>query len=109
MGLEPELALAIDPLVPTEPLIDSLRALRKVFSDLPVSFSTEGVSGAERRLRAKAASLAFVCKGWLSPRYYGGESAATMTRSTLARTWKPRLQARAPWRRRCQSKRQSLR
>ena len=59
MGLEPSLALAIDPLVPTEPLIDSLRALRDTFPDLPVSFSTEGVSGAERRLRDGSASLAF--------------------------------------------------
>ena len=30
-GLEPELALAIDPLVPTAPLIDSLRALNEAF------------------------------------------------------------------------------
>lgn len=59
LGLEPVLALAIDPLVPTEPLIDSLRALQKTFPDLPVSFSTEGVSGAERRLRDGSASLAF--------------------------------------------------
>ena len=59
MGLEPALALAIDPLVPTEPLIESLRALQETFPDLPVSFSTEGVSGAERRLRDGSASLAF--------------------------------------------------
>ncbi|WP_158816316.1 LysR family transcriptional regulator [Methylocapsa sp. S129] len=59
MGLEPTLALAIDPLVPTEPLIDSLRALQDTFPNLPVSFSTEGVSGAERRLRDGSASLAF--------------------------------------------------
>ena len=58
-GLEPALALAIDPLVPTEPLIESLRALQRRFPDLPVSFSTEGVSGAERRLRDGSASLAF--------------------------------------------------
>ena len=45
--------------MPTAPLIDSLRALRQAFPDLPVSFSTEGVGGAERRLRADAASLAF--------------------------------------------------
>jgi DNA-binding transcriptional LysR family regulator len=59
MGLEPALALAIDPLVPTAPLIDSLRALQDTFPDLPVSFSTEGVGGAERRLRERSASLAF--------------------------------------------------
>ncbi len=58
-GLEPVLTLAIDPLVPTGPLIDSLRALGAMFPDLTVSFSTEGLRGAERRLRAGAASLAF--------------------------------------------------
>ena len=58
-GLEAALALAIDPLVPTAPLINSLRALQETFPDLPVSFSTEGVSGAERRLRDGSASLAF--------------------------------------------------
>lgn len=58
-GLEPSLSLAIDPLVPTAPLIDSLRALQETFPDLPVSFSTEGVNGAERRLRDGSASLAF--------------------------------------------------
>lgn len=59
IGLEPALALALDPLVPTEPLIDSLRALRDSFPDLPVSFSTEGIGGAARRLREGSASLAF--------------------------------------------------
>ena len=41
-GVEPELTIAIDPLVPTAPLIDSLRALSERFPDLPVHFSTEG-------------------------------------------------------------------
>jgi len=58
-GLEPALTLAIDALVPTAPLIDSLRALRGAFPDLPVSFSTEGLGDAERRLRDRSASLAF--------------------------------------------------
>lgn len=57
-GLEPELALAIDPLVPSEPLIDSLRALHKVHPNLPISFSTEGLGGALRRLRSSDVSLA---------------------------------------------------
>ena len=57
-GVEPELALAIDPLVPTAPLIESLRALRATFPHLPVSFSTEGLGGAERRLRRGEAALA---------------------------------------------------
>ncbi|HEY1394542.1 LysR family transcriptional regulator [Roseateles sp.] len=57
-GVEPELALAIDPLVPTAPLIDSLHALRERFPDLPVSFSTEGLGGSLRRLRSGSAALA---------------------------------------------------
>jgi DNA-binding transcriptional LysR family regulator len=57
-GIEPELAVAIDPLVPTAAFIDSLHALRAAFPSLPVSFSTEGLGGAERRLRRGDASLA---------------------------------------------------
>ena len=56
-GLEPELVIAIDPLVPTAPLIDALRALGSAFPDLPVSFSTEGLGGALRRLRSGPAAL----------------------------------------------------
>lgn len=58
-GLEPELAVAIDPLVPTDVFIDSLHALRAEFPHLPVTFSTEGLRGAERRLRLGDAALAF--------------------------------------------------
>lgn len=57
-GVEPELAIAIDPLVPTDAFIDSLHALRAEFSCLSVSFSTEGLGGAERRLRRGEAALA---------------------------------------------------
>lgn len=57
-GLEPELALAIDPLVPTEPLIASIRALNDTFPNLMVSFSTEGLGGSLRRLRRREAALA---------------------------------------------------
>ncbi|NHZ65232.1 LysR family transcriptional regulator [Massilia genomosp. 1] len=56
-GLEPELVIAIDPLVPSAPLIDSLRALGERFPDLPVSFSTEGLGGSLRRLRSDSAAL----------------------------------------------------
>lgn len=56
-GLEAELTLAIDPLVPTEPLIASLREFRATFPDLPVSFWTEGVGGAERRVMDGTAAL----------------------------------------------------
>lgn len=58
-GIEPELAIAIDPLVPTAAFIDSLHALRIAFPYLPLSFSTEGLGGAERRLRRGDAALAF--------------------------------------------------
>lgn len=58
-GVEPELAVAIDPLVPTSALIDSLHALRSKFPLLSVSFSTEGLGGSERRLRRDEAALAF--------------------------------------------------
>lgn len=57
-GLEPELTLAIDPLVPTEPLIESIRALNDMFPDLMVTFSTEGLGGSLRRLRSQQAALA---------------------------------------------------
>ncbi|MEO1302949.1 MAG: LysR family transcriptional regulator [Myxococcota bacterium] len=56
-GVEAELTVAIDPLVPSEPLIDSLRRLKDNFSDLPVSFSTEGLGGSMRRLRDGSAAL----------------------------------------------------
>ncbi len=56
-GFEPELAIAIDPLVPTAPLIDTLRALVREFPHLPVTFSTEGLGGSLRRLRAETAAL----------------------------------------------------
>lgn len=57
-GLEPELALAIDPMVPSAPLIESLRVLHDTWPQLPISFSTEGLGGALRRLRRKQAALA---------------------------------------------------
>ena len=56
-GLEPELVLAIDPLVPTGPLIESLHTLRDQFPDLPVNFSTEGLGGSLRRLRNGSAAI----------------------------------------------------
>ncbi|WP_394791122.1 LysR family transcriptional regulator [Rhodoferax sp.] len=57
-GVEPELKLAIDPPIPSEPLIESIRALNSSFPDLPVTFSTEGFGGSLRRLRSKTADLA---------------------------------------------------
>ncbi|MEL6964519.1 MAG: LysR family transcriptional regulator [Pseudomonadota bacterium] len=60
VGVEAELTLAIDPLVPSAPLVDGLRALREAFPNLPVTFSTEGLGGSLRRLLSDDASLA-VC------------------------------------------------
>lgn len=56
-GWETELPLAIDPLIPTQPLIASLRALRETYMDVPVTFRNEGLGGAERRLREGGATL----------------------------------------------------
>ncbi|MEE4010436.1 LysR family transcriptional regulator [Roseibium sp. FZY0029] len=57
-GLEPVLTLAIDPMVPSEPLIQSLRTLHDEWPQLPISFSTEELGGALRRLRSNEAALA---------------------------------------------------
>ncbi len=56
-GLEAGLVIAIDPLVPTAPLIQSLSALSQTFPDLPVSFSTEGLGGSLRRMRSDTAAI----------------------------------------------------
>ncbi|WP_346826209.1 LysR family transcriptional regulator [Serratia inhibens] len=59
-GMEPQIAIAIDPLVPTAPFVESMKMLGCRFPELLVSFSTEGLGGALRRLRSDSASLA-VC------------------------------------------------
>lgn len=79
-GLEAELALAIDPLVPSAPLIESLRALRDTYPHLPVSFSTEGLGGALRRLRSGHADLA-ICL--LLPIVPGDVSATPLVQADL--------------------------
>lgn len=56
-GLEPELVIAIDPLVPSAPLVASLSALSLTFPHLPVSFSTEGLGGSLRRMRSDSAAI----------------------------------------------------
>jgi len=57
-GVEAELAIAIDPLVPSDACIDSLQALNLEFPQLSLSFFTEGLGGAERRLRQGVADIA---------------------------------------------------
>lgn len=56
-GVEPELAIAIDPIVPTAPLIESLRGLEAAYPHLPVTFRAEGLGGALRRLRDGSAAV----------------------------------------------------
>jgi len=57
-GVEPELTLAVDSIVPAEPLIASLQALQAEFPQLPVALYTEGMWAAERRIRNRSATLA---------------------------------------------------
>jgi DNA-binding transcriptional LysR family regulator len=57
-GTEPELALAVDPLFPTDMLMESLRALQLVFPNLPVTLLTEGLGATEQRLRDGQAHFA---------------------------------------------------
>ena len=57
-AVEPELTLAVDAIFPMEVLTDSLKALAGVFPNLPVTLYTEGLGGAEQRLRDGAARLA---------------------------------------------------
>jgi DNA-binding transcriptional LysR family regulator len=49
--VEPELTLAVDATFPNDLLMESLKALRVEFPQLPVSVFTEGLGGAEARLR----------------------------------------------------------
>ena len=56
-GLEAELRLAFDPLVPTAPLAGALRDLVARHPDLPITFAAEGLGGPLRGLRAGAADL----------------------------------------------------
>ena len=51
VDVEPELTLAVDATFPNDLLMGSLKALRVEFPQLPVSVFTEGLGGAEQRLR----------------------------------------------------------
>ncbi|HUC65346.1 MAG TPA: LysR family transcriptional regulator [Stellaceae bacterium] len=55
--VEPELSLAVDALLPEDPLRASLKALSHEFPHLPVTLFTEGLGGAEQRLRDRVARL----------------------------------------------------
>jgi len=56
--VEPELTMAIDATFPNDLLMASLKALRVEFPLLPVSVFTEGLGGAEQRLRDGVVRLA---------------------------------------------------
>lgn len=55
--VEPELPLAVEAILPEVPLRASLKALSKEFPHLPVTLFTEGLGGAEQRLRDRVARL----------------------------------------------------
>ena len=56
-GLEPELTFAVDNMVPTAPVIQSLAEMQRRFPDVAVTLFTEALGGAERRVRSGAAAL----------------------------------------------------
>lgn len=56
--VEPELSLAVDAVLPEQALRASLKALSHEFPHLPVTLFTEGLGGAEQRLRDRVARLA---------------------------------------------------
>ncbi len=56
-GLEPELTFAVDNMVPTAPVVQSLAGLQRRFPDVAVTLFTEALGGAERRVRSGAAAL----------------------------------------------------
>jgi DNA-binding transcriptional LysR family regulator len=55
--VEPELSLAVDAVLPGDALMASLEALSREFPHLPVTLFTEGLGGAEQRLRDRVARL----------------------------------------------------
>lgn len=57
-GIEPEFTLAVDSVVPSEPVVESLRGLQAAFPDLPVTLFTESMGASLRRLRNQTAGLA---------------------------------------------------
>ena len=49
-GVEPELTLAVDSMFPIPLLMESLKALRVAFPQLPATVFTEALGGSEQRL-----------------------------------------------------------
>ncbi len=57
--VEPELSLAVDTMFPSDVLMAGLQGLSREFPLLPVTLFTEGLGGAEQRLRERVARLRF--------------------------------------------------
>lgn len=57
-GVEPELALAVDPLFPNDVLMEALRKVQKEFPTLPIRLVTAGLGAPERHLRDGSVGLA---------------------------------------------------
>jgi len=57
--VEPELSLAVDTMFPSDVLMAGLLGLTREFPCLPVTLFTEGLGGAEQRLRERVARLGF--------------------------------------------------
>jgi DNA-binding transcriptional LysR family regulator len=57
--VEPELSLAVDTMFPSDVLMAGLQGLSREFPFLPVTLFTEGLGGAEQRLRDRVARLGF--------------------------------------------------
>ncbi|EFH12022.1 LysR family transcriptional regulator [Teichococcus cervicalis] len=57
-GLEPELSIAVNPLLPLPPALAALRALGNEFPQLPVTLLTEGIDAPERHLRDGTVQMA---------------------------------------------------
>ena len=57
-GLEPALSLAIDPLFPSDVLMNALHAVEAAFPGLPLTLFTETFGGSEHRLRDRTAHVA---------------------------------------------------
>lgn len=58
-GIEPELNIAIDPLVPISPCLESLEEFNNVFPDVKLHFHSQGLGGAENLLKEGKVSIAF--------------------------------------------------
>lgn len=57
-GVEPELALAVDPLFPNDVLMEALRKVQEEFPTLPIRLVTGGLGAPERHLRDGSVGLA---------------------------------------------------